>query len=146
MLWLWLIHNQHPSMWVVVGGFSKVVATFNHVGGSLNLFIATIGDVWIIPFFSNLGLCAACWARFMCHHELWPTSVNHPFSSLNSSLDFAGGKHYQKMTIPVFRLVHQNFAIPGCFPYILFYRYIRSLLSFDWFVIAVCGSISIPGN
>ena len=22
----------------------------------------------------------------MCHHELWPTSVSHPFSSLNSSL------------------------------------------------------------
>ena len=37
------------------------------------------------PIFSNLGLCAACWAHFMCHHELWPTSVSHPFSSLNSS-------------------------------------------------------------
>ena len=37
------------------------------------------------PIFSNLGLCAACCARFMCHHELWPTSVSHPFSSLNSS-------------------------------------------------------------
>ena len=22
------------------------------------------------PIFSNLGLCAACWAHFMCHHEL----------------------------------------------------------------------------
>ena len=68
----------------------------------------------------NLGLCAACWARFMCHHELWPTSVSHPFSSLNSSLGFAGGKHYQKITILIFRLVVQNFAIPGCFPYIFF--------------------------
>ena len=48
----------------------------------------------------------------MCHHELWPTSVSHPFSSLNSSLGFAGGKHYQKFTIPIFRLI-QNFAIPG---------------------------------
>ena len=26
-------------------GFSKVVATFNHVGGSLNLVMATDGDV-----------------------------------------------------------------------------------------------------
>ena len=27
------------------GGFSKVVATFNHVGGSFNLFMATTWDV-----------------------------------------------------------------------------------------------------
>ena len=46
------------------------------------------------PIFSNLGLCAACCTHFMCHHELWPTSVSHPFSSLNNSLDYAGGKHY----------------------------------------------------
>ena len=29
----------------VVGGFSKVVATFNHVGGSFNIFMATTVDV-----------------------------------------------------------------------------------------------------
>ena len=28
-----------------VGGFSKVVATLNHVGGPFNLFMATTGDV-----------------------------------------------------------------------------------------------------
>ena len=38
----------------------------------------------------------------MCHHELWPTSVSHPFSFLNSSLGLAGEKHYQKITIPIF--------------------------------------------
>ena len=54
----------------------------------------------------------------MCHHELWPTSVSHLFSFLNSSLGLAGGKHYQKITIPVFRVL-QNFAISGYFPYIL---------------------------
>ena len=37
--------------WVGIGGFSKVVATFNHVGGSFNLILATTGDVWIIPSF-----------------------------------------------------------------------------------------------
>ena len=39
---------------VLVGGgwgFSKVVATFNHVGGSFNLFMAATRDVWIIPSF-----------------------------------------------------------------------------------------------
>ena len=55
----------------------------------------------------------------MCHHELWPTSVSHPFSSLNSSSGCGGGKHYQKITIPIFRLVLQNFAIPGCLYFFL---------------------------
>ena len=89
---------------------------------------------------------AACWAHFMCHHELWSTSVSHSFSSLNSSLDLAGGKHCQKITIPIFRLVLQNFTIPGCFPYIIFYCYLFSLLSSGWFVIAICGSISVWGQ
>ena len=95
------------------------------------------------PIFLNMGLCAACWAHFMCHHELWPTSVSHTFSSLNSSLDLAAGKHYPKITIPIFRLVLQNFAIPDCFPYILFHHYHFSLLSSGWFVIALCGSVSV---
>ena len=107
------------SLWLGVGVFSKVVATFNHVDGFFNLFMATTGDVWIIPFIFNLGVNVACWAHFMCHHELWPTSVSHPVSSFNSSLGFAGGKHYQKITIPIFRLVLQNVVIPVCFPYIL---------------------------
>ena len=34
------------------------------------------------PVCSNLGLCAACWACFMCDQELWPTSASHPFPSL----------------------------------------------------------------
>ena len=33
------------------GEFSKVVATFNHVGGSFDLFMATTGNVWKIPSF-----------------------------------------------------------------------------------------------
>ena len=38
-------------MWVWVGGFSKVVATFNHVVWSFDLLMATTRDVWIIPSF-----------------------------------------------------------------------------------------------
>ena len=64
-----------------------------------------------------LGLWAACWALFICHHKLWPTSMSHPLPSLNSCLGLAGGKHYQKISI--LRLV-QNFALPGCLPYIFF--------------------------
>ena len=43
----WLVMSE----WVGVGGFSKVVATFGHVGVSFDLFMATTGDVWIIPSF-----------------------------------------------------------------------------------------------
>ena len=71
----------------------------------------------------------------MYHHELWPISVSHPFSSLNSFLGFAGGKHYQEITIHIFRLVLQNFAIPGCFLYIIFYHYLFCLFSSGWFLI-----------
>ena len=42
-------------LWVGFGGFSKVVATFNHVGRSFDLFMATTGDVWIIPSFRIWG-------------------------------------------------------------------------------------------
>ena len=91
--------------------------------------------------FFNLGLFAACCAHFMCHHKLWPISVSHPFSFLNSSLGLAGRKLYQKITIHIFRL--QNFAIPCYFPHIIFCRYLFSLLSSGWFVIAVCGSVSV---
>ena len=89
------------------------------------------------PTFSNLGLCAACWACFMCHPELWPSTVSHPLS-LNSSLSLTGGKYFQKITIPIFRFVAQNCVFPGYFPYIIFFSYLCSLVAFDWFVIADC--------
>ena len=107
------------------------------VGPLINL-MATTWDVWIITSFLNLGFCAACWAHLPCHHESWSTSVSHPFSSLNGALGFVGGKHY-----PIFWLALRNFAIPVCFPYILLYRYLFSLVTSVWFVIAVCGSISV---
>ena len=124
----WEHRKQWPFQcwWVRVVGFSKVAATFDHVGGSFNLFLANTGDVWIIP--SNMGLCAVCWAHFMCHHELWPTSVGHPFSFLSSSYGLTGGKHYQKITIAIFRFVLKKFAILGCFFLIYFYIAILSLV------------------
>ena len=62
-----------------------LVATFNRVGGSFNLLMSRHWGCLNKPIFSNLGLWVACWAYFMCHPELWPTSVSHPFSFLNSS-------------------------------------------------------------
>ena len=91
------------TVWVGALGLCKMVATFNHVGGSFNIIMGTTGDVWIIPSFRNFGLCTACWARFMCHHELWATSVSHTFSFRNSSLGLAEGKHDHKITIPIWK-------------------------------------------
>ena len=79
------------------------------------------------PIFSCLGLCAACWTHSVCHHKFWLTWVSHPFSFLNSSLGFAGGKHSQKIAIPIFRLVFQNSVFPDCFPFILFVISVISL-------------------
>ena len=126
-----------------VGIFSTVVVTLNHVSGSFNInHRGCLNN----PVFSNVRLCAACWARFMSHHELCPISVSQPFSSLSSSLSLAERRHYHKITIPIFRHVLQNFAIPGCFPHILSHRYLFSLLSSGWFVIVVCNYHFIHGS
>ena len=122
-----------------LGSFSKVVVTFNHVGGSFNLSVPPPGCL-NNSIFLNLGLCAACWAHFICHHELWTTSVSHPFSSLDSILGLAGGKHYQKITmlsLDFFKILLFQAAFH------IFYCYLFSLLPSVWFVIAVCGSISV---
>ena len=65
---------------------------------------------------------------------------------LNSSLCLGGGKHHQKITIPVLRLVLRNVALPGGFPYILFSSFIFFLISSGWFVIALFGAISLQGT
>ena len=117
-------------LFCVVGGWgllTKVVATFNHVGGSLNIFMATTGGVWMIPSFRIWGYVLHV-EHFMCHHKLWPTSVGHPFSLLNSSWGLIEGKHYQTITITIFRFVFQNITISDYFPYIIFYHYLFSLL------------------
>ena len=111
-------------------------------GPLIYLWPGTTGYAWIIPS-SRIWDYVLHVEQISCAITNWPTSVSQPFSSLNSSLGFAGGKHHQKIIIPIFRLIFQNFAIPGCFPHIIFYCYIFSLLSSGWFVIAVCYSISV---
>ena len=86
---------------------------------------------------------AACWVYSMCHHKLWPTSVSYPFSYLYSSLGLAGGKHYWKITIPIFRLGIPNFSPLDLLSVYCMLSYYLSLLSLGWSVIAACGSISV---
>ena len=144
-------YGNHPNlkmdMWVGVGDFSKVVATFSHMDGSFNLFMATTGDVWLMPSFLIWDYVlhvehVSCVITNCVQHQ-W---VIPSFSSLNSSLGFAGRKHYQEITVPTLRLVLQNFATPSCFTYVLFYSCLFSLLSSGLFVIAVWGSISVQGT
>ena len=111
---------QFVVSWVVF--FSKMVATFNHVGGSFNLFIAT-GDIWIIPSFRIWGYVhvehISC-VITNCGQHQWAIP----------SLRSCWRKHHHKITMPMFRFVLQNFALPGCFPYILFYCYPFFLIFF----------------
>ena len=132
------------SHWYRVSGgwvsFSKVVATFNHVGGSFKSFQVppTTRHVWIIPFFQIWGyvLHVSCVITNYCKHQ-WLTP-----SRLNSSLGLTGWKHNRKIIIPIFRLVLQNVALPGWFPCILCYPTISPYFP-GWVVIAVCGSDSV---
>ena len=144
----WHFDVKYPDGSAVVGGWggSKVVATFNHVGGSFNLFMAATGNVWIIPSLRIWDYVLHV-EHFSCvikncgqHQGVIPSPLSIVL------LGFAVWKHYQKIIITIFRLVLQNFAILGCFPYIIFYRYFCSLLSSGGFVIAVCGSISVQGT
>ena len=107
------------------GGFPTVVATFNHVSESYHFFMATPGDVWIMPSFLIWVMCCIL-STFHVSSRIVSNISEYSFSSLNSSLGLTGEKHYQKI-IPIFRLILQNFAFPGCFLYILFYRYLFSL-------------------
>ena len=55
----WVNHSEagdsRSQCGLGLGAFSKVVATFDHAGGSFNPSIATTGDVWIIPSFRIWG-------------------------------------------------------------------------------------------
>ena len=105
------------------GGFSDVVATFSQVGRSFNI-------LWPPPVVSKQSHLFEFGVLFWMYVEHIPMSsqivvnISGPsllfFSIALDSWGLSGGKHYQKVTIAIFRFVLQNFTIPGYFPYILF--------------------------
>ena len=125
---------------VLIRQESSTTVWSRHVGGSFNPIKDRHRGCLNKPIFFNLGLCVACWACFMCHHKLWSTSVSHPFSFLSSP----SGLNCWRETLPgnslSLDLFFKNFALPGCLPFVIFYHYPVSLLSFGWFVIAACSS------
>ena len=119
-----------------LGSFSKMVITFNHVGGSFNLFMCQHQGCPIFLIWSYVLhiLHISCVIKNCGQHQ------QVSFSSLNNSLDLAEGKHNQKIPIPIFRLVLQNFPPAGCFPYI-FFLLLSFLLNFFWLV--CCSSMGL---
>ena len=69
----------HSVLWLGVGGFPKVVATFNNAGGSFNLFMATTGDVWIIPSFQIWDYMLDVEHVSCVIVNCGQTSMSHPF-------------------------------------------------------------------
>ena len=103
--------------------------------------------IWVTqPQLILISQCFLCTFNVLLRIVANSTESSLLFSQFkNSLLGLAGGKHYQKIIIPIFRLVPQNFALPCCFLYILCYPIYLFLLSSGWVVITVCGSISVQG-
>ena len=116
-----------------VGGFCKVVSTFNLVGRSFNLFMATTGDVWIIPSFQ-------IW-DYVLHVELISSIITDiSESSLLSKYVFrlCWRKTLPENYYPYLKTCFSKF----CYSMLLslyFYQHLFSLLSSGWFGMAVCG-------
>ena len=119
----------------------KIIKSFWGIFVDQNGYIlldCTNGDAWIIPSFFNSGLCATCWAHFVCHHKLWPTSVSHPFPFLHkpclritlpeNTIPIFSRKIFQNFAFPS-RKAFQNFAFLSYFPYFLCYPFYLSLPS-----------------
>ena len=110
--------------------FSLMRITSNHVGGSFNLFMATTGYVRIILSFRIWDYVLhvehiSCVITY-CDQHRWA------FSFLNSSFGLALGKYYQKISIPIFRFILQNFTFPGCFNFLKLFSIAKFLLTFFW--------------
>ena len=100
------------------------------------------GDVWIIPplWIWDYVLHVSC-VITNCGQHQWAIP-----SPLNSSLGFAGGKHNQKLLSLsldlFFKILLFQVAFLTFFSIAIFSPYFFSA----WFLIAVCGSISVQGT
>ena len=111
----WLYHNSFFSRFLRgwgLGGFSKVIGTFSHVSRSFNLYIHN-WVVWTFPSFQMWGYVLhvehiSCVITNWGYHQ-W--AIPSLFSiALWALMEL---KFHQKITIPIFTLVLQNFVIPG---------------------------------
>ena len=124
----------------MVGALPMVVATFNHVGGSFCGHRGCLNN----PSFRILG--------YVLHVEHSVSSrivanISEPSLLFTQQLlGFAGGKHYQKITIPIFKL-HQFFFFFQVDFLLYSLLFLLVLLNFFWWVvIAVSGSMTVQGT
>ena len=72
-----------------------------------------------------------CMLRTFVHHlKFWATSVSPPFSSLSSSLGFAGENYYQKFIILSLDLLSKILLFQVAF--IIFYAILSLTFTFFW--------------
>ena len=106
-----------------------MVANCNHMGGLINPFKCRHDSI-----FSNVGLCAACWARFMWSHELWPTPVSQSFSFSIILLVL--------FEVVIIRKYNPNLCLPNCCcPSLLTTCIMYNPYHFSWFSSAFYCSI-----
>ena len=140
LAFVWGIHRS-PVNSPHKGPIMRKIFSFDDV--IMHSHAPTNGDVWIIPSFriSGYAVCVAhVWCVITnCGQYQWVI----PFLSIALQAFPQETLSENFYSYYIFRLVLQNVTLPGCFPCILFYRYLFSLISSGWFVIAVCGSISV---
>ena len=121
-----------------VGGGWGLCSVSGHLRPS---FIATTGDVWIIPSFR-------IWSYVLHVEHISCVITNcgqHPFSSLNNYLCLTGGKYCQKLLSLSWDLFFKILLFLVAFLYSFLLLYF-SLLSSGWVIVAVCYSVSVQGT
>ena len=104
----------------------KVLTTFNHAGGSLNICKGQHQEYPNNPVFSIFLLWAACWAHIMCHHELRYPYTQYWFRWTNISeryapFDLTWDGVIKPITFiplfPIFQYCHDTFELLHTFTF-----------------------------
>ena len=114
---LWNFGPIYLSGWVgqSLGSFSKVGIIFNPVVGFFSLSLPP-------PGLSEYKLCAACWAF---HGSSWIVAIIIESSLLSIVLKtLLEVKINRKLLCLSLDSFFKIFALPGCFHYVVFYRYL----------------------
>ena len=126
--------------------------SFHHVGGSINLFMASTGDVWIIPFhlFEFGVMCCMVSVFHVSSRIVTDISVSSQILAnisgssllllvLQALLEKNITINLLSLSLDFFKILLFQVAFLLFFPIAIF----SPILSSGWFVLAVCGFISV---
>ena len=119
------------------GGFPKTVATFSN----FNLFMDTTGGVWVTPssliwgYVLHVELISCVITN--CGQQQW--AIPYPLLIDLGLLEENVARKLLSLSLDLFFKI---FLFHVAFLIFFFHRYLFSLLSSGWFVLAVCGFIS----